>query len=120
MRFNLIANTHPSDYSCEAALKTSRAILAQGHYITQIFLYGDAVLLGALSQFGRHSGTVSSQWEELIKDEKIDAILCSNSAKAHGITPENKRSCYSVAGLAMLSEPLSTRDITLTFKPSGH
>lgn len=80
MYFAIAIYRSPEDAAAKAALSFSRELLAQGHSLYRLFFFSDGVLNGVPNH-----NPLFSDWQNLISEHQVDALLCVTSAKKRGI-----------------------------------
>ena len=128
MRFTVLV--HAAPYSSEAAhsaYRFTRAALAGGHSVHRLFFFGDGVHNAArLAQVPQGEKNLQQQWQELISQHGLDALLCVTSAMKRGIVDpaEAKRrqtdevtasTGMEIAGLGQLIDAVSNSDRVINF-----
>lgn len=111
----------------QSALAFARALLARGHRIERVFLYGDGVhLASALATAPSDEPQWTRQWCELLRQESIPAVACIASALRRGLLDEAEQARYEapasnlaepflIAGLGDWIEGVTRSDRTLYF-----
>ena len=128
MKFTLVIHAAPySSQAAHTAYRFARAALAAGHELHRLFFFGDGVhnanRLAAVSQ---DETSLQSQWQELVKENGLDAALCVTSAMKRGVVDkaEAKRrgldavtaaDGWEVAGLGQLVDAIAQSDRVVNF-----
>ncbi len=111
----------------QTALAFARALLARGHRIDRVFLYGDGVhLANALATAPSDEPHWTRQWCQLLQEQAIPATACVASALRRGLLDESERARYDapasnlvepfqIAGLGDWVEGVTRSDRTLYF-----
>lgn len=119
MKFSLAIYAGPggSD-SAATALSFARAVLQEGHELQRLFFFNDGVLHAVRGG----ADEVSGQWQTLIEQHQLDAVVCVNSAEKRGLAIREDQTSgfplaagFSVAGLAQLVDAALSCDRLLTF-----
>ncbi|MDX1589293.1 MAG: sulfurtransferase complex subunit TusD [Oleiphilaceae bacterium] len=131
MNFALVISAAPySSQAPQSAFFTAQAILAQGHAISRVFLYGDGVLLAnTLATPPRDEENWTRRWSELIQENALPATACIASALRRGVLDEaearrheqpasNLAPGWTMAGLGDWVEAEMTADRVLFFTAS--
>lgn len=128
MRYTLVIQTAPfSGTAAMRALLTARAILKAGDDITRLFFYQDGVFnAGSLQVPAQDLPDLPLQWQGLITDHGLDAVVCVSSALQRGILTDGEARRYdktsssicdafTLGGLGLLVDALTDSDHTLVF-----
>jgi tRNA 2-thiouridine synthesizing protein D len=128
MKYTLKLLSSPTqNTSQQSAYHFAQACLQQGHDITQIFFYGDAVLTAnAFISPAQDELNIQTLWQTLSTDFNIPLVVCIAAANRRGILSEqeakrhNKASYnlaqgFELAGLGQFIESAVTTDRTVTF-----
>jgi tRNA 2-thiouridine synthesizing protein D len=114
----------------QTALSFARALLAKGHRIDRVFLYGDAVHLGSsLACAPSDEPHWTEAWSEFLKTNRVPAFACVASALRRGVLDEKEQKRYQrlahnlatpfeIAGLGEWVEGLANSDRTVYFHPT--
>lgn len=128
MNFTLVVNAAP--YSSEAAhtaLKFARALLRADHDIYRIFFFGDGVHnTNRFAVTAQDEDNVQLSWDQLIRDNDIDSVVCVTSALKRGVIDEGEAKRHeiqgssilpssSIAGLGQLVDATSKSDRVVSF-----
>ncbi len=128
MKFSIVIYAAP--YSSEAAFSAYRftsAVLAQGHEIYRLFFMGDGVLnANRLAVTAQDEKNLQHSWDQLIKDHKLDSVVCVSSAIKRGIVDVVESERYElsavsafessdIAGLGQLVDASAASDRLVSF-----
>jgi len=119
-------------YSSGAALSAFRfceAALAGGHEIYRLFFYQDGVHnASALCVPPQDEFHLPQAWQQLIRQHKLDAVVCVASALKRGITDSGEAARYqlpaanlmaefTIGGLGVWMDAMAKADHVLNFAP---
>lgn len=121
----LIQHSPTQGHHSYSAYKFCAAALRQGHSITQVFFYGDAVVHGNRLAT-QHSDEVDVQalWQDLAKQHAVPLVICATVGARHGVYPAdaltdpaqaNLAEHFSAGGLAEYIEAVATSDRLVQF-----
>jgi tRNA 2-thiouridine synthesizing protein D len=96
MKISLVIQSAPSDSQAnQSALSFCRAALAAGHEIYRLFFYEQGVQTAtALSVYPQDEVNIPEQWQSLIRDHSLDAVICVASSLKRGVLDTNEASRY--------------------------
>lgn len=112
-----------------SALHYCRAALAAGHSIYRLFFYADGVYNATqLALPPQGDNDLYQEWQTLISDHQLDAVVCiaaalkrgiidSNEAKRYEKPASNLAGAFTLGGLGLLTEAVILSDRLITF---GH
>lgn len=104
MNFTLVVNAAP--YSSEAAhtaLQFARALLRADHDIYRVFFFGDGVHnANRFAVTAQDEENVQKAWDQLIRDNDIDSVVCVTSALKRGIMDDGEAKRHEVKGNSIL------------------
>lgn len=104
MNFTLVVNAAP--YSSEAAhtaLRFARALLRADHDIYRVFFFGDGVQnTNRFAVTQQDEENVQQAWENLIRDNQIDSVVCVTSALKRGILDSTEAQRHEINGSSIL------------------
>ncbi|MFE8069792.1 sulfurtransferase complex subunit TusD [Marinobacteraceae bacterium S3BR75-40.1] len=115
----------------QTAFRFCEALLARGHEIHSLFLYGDGVYLAShLQTPPRDEVNWYRRWTELLSQANVPAIVCVASALRRGLVDErearrheleafNVRAPWQIAGLGTWIEARTEADRALQFGPGN-
>lgn len=128
MKFALaIYGSHTNSQAPQTALKFAKAAFAQGHEIIRIFFYQDGVNTASqFSIFPQDEENSSLEWQALISEYSIDAVVCiaaalrrgvldQNEAERYQVSNSNLAECYNLSGLGQLIDAAYKTDRLITF-----
>ena len=128
MRFTVVVQSAPFAGTAAAnACDTVASLLRQGHEVFRLFFYRDGVFnASATAVPPQNLPDLPAQWQALIENHALDAVICVSSALQRGILTEGEASRYEKAGstiqqgftlggLGLLVEALDEADRVLTF-----
>lgn len=128
MKFSIVVYSSP--YSSEAArtaLQFSKAVLLQGHEIYRLFFFGDGVHnANRLTVTPQDELNIQQEWNSLITQNDIDAVVCVTSAlrrgildvdtaKRHGLDSSSILNSFEIAGLGQLVDAATNSDRIINF-----
>ncbi len=111
----------------QTALSFAKAVLASGHSISRIFFYQDGVQnASSLSNPPQDEVNLPSEWQALVQQHGIDAVVCIAAALRRGIVDAGEAERYQLpannlaegfelSGLGQLLESLIETDRLITF-----
>lgn len=121
----LIQHSPAQGHHSYSAYKFCAAALRQGHQITQVFFYGDAVAHGnRLAVQHSDEADVQALWQSLATEHKVPLVVCATVAARHGIHPAdaltdtaqgNLAEYFSAGGLAEYIEAVANSDRLVQF-----
>ena len=115
----------------QTALEFARALVAAGHRLDRVFLYGDGIhLASALATPPSDEPHWPRQWAEFLAQHQVPAVACIASALRRGLVNEaeqaryelpasNLRAPFEIAGLGEWVEGCLKTDRTVYFHGSG-
>lgn len=81
----------------QSALQFARALLASGHRLDRVFLYGDGVhLASALAAPPSDETNWSAQWAELLEAHQVPGVACVASALRRGLIDSTEQKRYEL------------------------
>ncbi|OZB05284.1 MAG: sulfurtransferase TusD [Marinobacter sp. 34-60-7] len=81
----------------QSALQFARALLAGGHRLDRVFLYGDGVhLASALSAPPSDETNWSAQWASLLETHNVPGVACVASALRRGLIDSTEQKRYEL------------------------
>jgi len=98
-----------------SAFQFAKTVLEGGHEIYRLFFFNDGVLHAIATN---QSSDLPKQWQTFIQEHKLDAILCSASAKKRGIdakTGAEPLPGFIISGLGQLIDSIENSDRIITF-----
>lgn len=100
MKFSLAIYGAPySSQAPETAYRFARAALAAGHEIYRLFFYMEGVHNAAgLATPPQDEQNIPDCWSALIREHKIDAVVCIAAALRRGILDEEEARRYEKPG----------------------
>lgn len=131
LSYTLVITGAPySSQAPQTAMEFARALIAAGHRIDRVFLYGDGVhLASALSCIPSDEPHWTHLWCEFLNSHRIPGVACIASALRRGVLDEreqkryekdahNLASPFEIAGLGEWVEGVTRSDRTLYFHPA--
>lgn len=109
MRYSLLINAGPETRASATALHCARAILSRGHSVFRLFFYRDGVTHATAAD------PVSRDWQALILDHGIDAVVCVGAAQRRDIESKDVAQGFEVSGLGQLAEAMIESDRMMQF-----
>ncbi|GHD45516.1 tRNA 2-thiouridine synthesizing protein D [Marinobacter persicus] len=115
----------------QTALEFARALLAAGHRLDRVFLYGDGIhLASALATPPSDEPNWPRQWAEFLAAHQVPAVACIASTLRRGLVNETEQARYElpasnllapfeIAGLGEWVEGRLKTDRTVYFHGSG-
>ncbi|MFT4862295.1 MAG: tRNA 2-thiouridine synthesizing protein D [Pseudohongiellaceae bacterium] len=128
MIFTIVVHSAP--YSTQApasAFRFAKAALLGGHSIYRLFFFGDGVHNGnRLTVTAQDDVNWQKQWDQLIGEHKLDAVVCVSSAIKRGILNEGESVRHEldavslteqaqIAGLGQLVDAVLQSDKVINF-----
>jgi tRNA 2-thiouridine synthesizing protein D len=113
MHYSLLITAAPDEPAAKTALLTARAIVERGHTLYRLFFYADGVHLAL-----EGSGETASAWQAFIKDQELDATVCSGASARRGLFSGDGRTPatgFELAGLGQWIDALAASDRVLEF-----
>ena len=102
MKFSIVIYGAP--YSSEAAssaYRFARAVIEQGHGIYRLFFMGDGVLNASrLPVSPQDEVNLQHSWDKLIREHKLDSVVCVSSALKRGIVDATESERYELDGVS--------------------
>lgn len=94
--FTLVITGAPyTSQAPQTALSFARAVIAQGHQIDKLFLYGDGVHLAtSLASPPSDETNWTQAWADFLSDHNIPAIACIASALRRGVLNHEEQDRY--------------------------
>lgn len=84
--------------SPQAALAFAEAALAQGHRLTSVFFYGEAVrAANALIPAVGDEPHIGHQWRDFAKAQGLELAVCVAAAERRGILDEEQAQAHDLA-----------------------
>lgn len=127
MKFALLITASPNQQGAWSALQFARAVIAQGHTLTQIFFFSDGAAIGNhLHVFPQDELDITEAWREFIRANNLEAIVCVTAALKRGVVSEreakrfqktahNAAPEFQIAGLGSLAEAAVEADRLVHF-----
>lgn len=130
MIFTIIINGAPysgANSTSFQALNFTKALLSAEHTIHRLFFYGDGVYnLNAHAITPQGEFDLPSAWSELIKQYRLDSVVCIAAAARRGILDESEAKRHQkpaanllegseLSGLGQLIEATTASDRVITF-----
>lgn len=127
--FTLVIYAAPTEQASATALAFAREVLAQGHRIFRLFFYQDGVLnASSLLLPPQDERNLAAEWQTLILQHQLDAVVCVASALKRGIVNAeeadryelsacNLREGFVISGLGQLIDGAIQADRTVNFLP---
>lgn len=128
MKFSLAIYAAPySSQGSNTAYRFARAAIAQGHEIYRLFFYSDGVHnASSLAAPPQDELQLPEQWQQLVKNHNIDAVVCVASALRRGIlnaeeaqryekNANNLLDGFEISGLGQLVDAAVNSDQVITF-----
>ncbi|KEQ16272.1 sulfurtransferase complex subunit TusD [Endozoicomonas numazuensis] len=109
------------------ALSFARALLVSGHEVMRVFFYQEGVHNAtSLTSPPQDEQNLPEQWQRLIAEHDIDAVVCIAAALRRGVvsvdeaeryelSASNLREGYELSGLGQLLEAAVEADRLVTF-----
>lgn len=129
MIYTLVIQASPNNIElCQSALAFARQLLAMGHNIHRLFLYGEGVHLANHNRMSANSnGDPVRDWCDFLTEHRIDAIACVSAASRRGLYDQGEAhrhqiknvsiaAPYALSGLGQLIEACALSDRTVTFR----
>ena len=109
MNIFVLINAPPGSATANQALLVTRALLAAGHDIDQIFFYEDGVLHAQPNHKNAHA------WTTFFELNETEAICCSKAVNKYELTRFFGAGPYHLGGMAQLVAQQANADRVLTF-----
>ncbi len=107
MKFCLIINsTKQWQASLSQAMGLANAILAVGHHVDAVFLYGQAVKV-------IQQPDLLKAWQQWQEQHPTRLLLCATQLENLGIEHEHNTNGFEVVGLASLTASMEAADRTV-------
>lgn len=88
----------------QSALAFARELIAAGHQIDRVFLYGDGVhLASALSTPPPDEHHWPREWSAFLTEQAVPAVACIASALRRGLVNEAEKARYQLAASNVLA-----------------
>ncbi|KAA1175162.1 sulfurtransferase complex subunit TusD [Marinobacter salinexigens] len=102
--FSLVITGAPySSQAPQTALAFAEAVIAAGHRIDRVFLYGDGVhLASALIAPPSDEMNLPKLWSEFLAEHNIPAVACIASALRRGLVNEQEQKRYELSASNLL------------------
>lgn len=130
MQFSLLVLGSPySSQSVSTALRFASASLQAGHQLYRVFFYHDGVnCANQLITPAQDENHIPEQWQQLIKGQPTELVVCVASALKRGIvdtteaerygkTADNLADGFTISGLGQLVDAAIHSDRLITFGP---
>lgn len=106
MIFSLVILAAPGvSQGSASALQFAQCLIGQGHQLHRLFFYGDGVhnatILAAPPQ---DELDLPRQWQDLIREHKLDAVVCIAAAIRRGLVDETEATRYSKSAANLAAE----------------
>lgn len=123
MKFTIVVHAPPcSGDPARTAFQFAESVLAQGHEVYRLFFFNDGVLNGL--SVPDQPQALSAQWQRLITEHGIDAVLCVTSAQKRGLVAQPGREQtlplaegFTIGGLGQLVDGAVHGQRLITFGP---
>lgn len=128
MKFSVVVYAAPySAQAAHSALRFTRELLAQGHEVYRLFFVGDGVQnANRLASVPQDEANVQGAWDALIREHKLDSVVCVTSAIRRGIVNEveakrheldavSLKDSSEIAGLGQLIDAVANSDRVVNF-----
>jgi len=128
MKFSIVVYSSP--YSSEAArtaLQFSKTVLLHGHEIYRLFFFGDGVHnANRLTVTPQDELNIQHEWNSLITENNIDAVVCvtsalrrgivdADTAKRHDLNSSSILNSFEISGLGQLVDAATNSDRIINF-----
>ncbi len=127
--FTLVVFGAPDSQSSSTALNYAKAVLKAGHHIYRLFFYQDGVFNAcSFNTPSQDEENSSVNWQTLIQEHELDAVVCVASALKRGIVnaaeaeryelaASNLRQGFEISGLGQLIDGVIQSDRVVNFLP---
>lgn len=127
MKFAIALLAGPQDPAARSALSFAQAVIAEGHQISRLFLYRDAVhLASGLGVQPQDESDIAAQWRQFIEEQQLDGVVCIAAALRRGVLNAdearrwerpvaNTGAPWELSGLGQWVDALQTADRAVTF-----
>ncbi|MGI1678032.1 MAG: sulfurtransferase complex subunit TusD [Cellvibrionaceae bacterium] len=116
MKFIINIYCSPSSLpAAKSAFRFAETLLDEGHEIYRIFFFNEGVLHCINST---KLSSLTQQWQTLIQQHNLDAVICSASAEKRGISLNGENiplDGFIVSGLGQLIDGINQSDRLITF-----
>ena len=103
MQFAIVISSPAQSAAMRRALEFTRAVLASGHSINRVFFYQDAVLqASSLQVVAQDETNLAQQWQDLIKEHQLDAVVCIAAALRRGLVDAAEAQRYDLPASNLL------------------
>lgn len=113
--YALAIYAHPDDPAASLAHHCTAQLLNAGHHIQRLFFYRD----GVFNTVNTVASDLPAQWQALIDEHRLDAVVCVTAAAHRGIGDGPDQvpplAGFDISGLGQLVEAASHCDRFLTF-----
>ncbi|WP_342632439.1 sulfurtransferase complex subunit TusD [Marinobacter alkaliphilus] len=98
LSYTLVITGAPwSSQAPQTALAFAQALIAAGHYIDRVFLYGEGVhLASALSTPPSDEPDWPGQWADFLAENQTPGVACIASALRRGIVDQGEQARYEL------------------------
>jgi tRNA 2-thiouridine synthesizing protein D len=104
MIFTIVVHSAP--YSTEApasAFRFVKAAIDSGHEIYRLFFFGDGVhSANRLTVVAQDDVNWQRQWDELITQHKLDAVVCVSSAIKRGVVNDSESQRHELDAVSLI------------------
>ena len=126
-----VNNSAHSGPGGRSAVEFAAAALEQGHEISRVFFYHDAVLTGnGFAGAAGDSSVLTARWQELADEFSLDLVLCIGAALRRGVVDAagareqqlaaaNLATGFRIAGLGQWMEAALEADRVVRFGSGG-
>ncbi|WP_150305396.1 sulfurtransferase complex subunit TusD [Pseudomonas saliphila] len=127
MKFAIALLAGPQDPAARSALCFAQAVIAEGHQISRLFLYRDAVhLASTLGVQPQDESDIAAEWRQFIEKHELDGVVCIAAALRRGVLDEdeakrwdrptaNTGAPWELSGLGQWVDALQSADRAVTF-----
>lgn len=127
--FTLVIYAAPGTQSSSTALNFARAVLDSGNSIYRLFFFQDGVFNACSFNIPpQDEENLPAAWQQLIQENKLDAVVCVASALKRGIVNAdeadryelpagNLRQGFEISGLGQLIDGAINADRLINFLP---
>ena len=117
MNISLLVQGDPlSTNAPSLALHFAREAVTQGHALSRVFFYKDAVhLANRFNSVPSDETDLQSEWQTFAKNSGAELTVCIAAGQRRGIVEDNLAEGFSIAGLGQMVEAMAESDRTVTF-----
>ena len=105
MEYTICIVNGPTSQAPMTALRFAQAVLKKNHSINKIFFYMDGVYNTSKFITGsQYHKKISQEWQRLIKQYNLSAMVCVSAALKRGITSAEEASLNELSGFSLAGD----------------